>query len=135
MDTSVRREEVGLKFAKHSSKLVRYGIVGLLTFVLYLGVGELLQNASIRLSILAPVAFTAAITFNYLLQRIWVFADERPLAQSFPRYFLMICVGYLINSVVLMTLAPWVPLSIAQLLAVVLIVVSNALFSFFFVFR
>lgn len=117
-----------------SPRVIRYIVVGLLTYAIYAGVGQLLLRAGVRLSILAPTAFTAAIVFNYLMQRVWVFDDRRPLGTTLPKYLIMICVGYVLNSVVLIALVPSIPLSMAQFVSVILVVMSNALFSFLYVF-
>lgn len=119
---------------RFSPRVIRYIVVGLLTYALYAGVGQLLLRTGVRLSILAPTAFTAAIVFNYLMQRVWVFDDRRPLGTTLPKYLIMICVGYVLNSVVLIALVPSISLSMAQFVSVILVVMSNALFSFLYVF-
>ena len=117
-----------------SPRLLRYGVVGLLTYALYAGTGHLLLRAEVSLPVLAPIAFTVAIVFNYLLQRAWVFDDSRPVSGSLPKYLRMVLVGYVINSIVLLTLVPSLSLSLAQFVAVVLVIISNGLFSFLYVF-
>lgn len=83
---------------------------------------------------MAPISFSAAITVNYILQKIWVFQDTRPVINSLPKFFTMTLVGYTINSLLLHALIPDFPLPVAQLIAASTIVISNALFSFLWVF-
>ncbi len=115
-------------------KMGRYVVVGILTLVVYLASGAVMQRLGLTIGWLGPLAFIVAVTFNYLLQRAWVFADSRPVAASLAKYGFMITIGCIINSLTLMVLASHMPLVFAQLTAVVLVVVSNAFFSFFFVF-
>lgn len=116
-------------------KVTRYAVVGAVTLAVYLVVGALLQVTGATVVWLAPVAFAVAVAVNYILQRVWVFADPRPVGASLPKYTLMVAVGGAVNSYVLIALAPRMPLLWAQLLAATLVVLSNALFSFLWTFR
>lgn len=120
--------------SESSIKLARYAIVGIITMVVYLGFGAILQLAGLPINLLALSAFTVAVAVNYLMQRAWVFLDSRPFTDSLPRYSFMISIGYVINSVTLILLAPFMPLLLAQSVAIILVVISNAIFSFLWVF-
>lgn len=115
-------------------RLVRYAVVGIITLAIYLAIGEVVHRLNIPLFWRAPVPFAAAVAANYLLQRAWVFEDPRPTFASLPKFVVMIIVGYVINFLALLTFLPRMPLLLAELSAVVLVVLSNAIFSFWWVF-
>jgi putative flippase GtrA len=117
-----------------SSRLMRYAVVGVLTLAIYLIVGQALNRFEMPILAQASVSFGAAVSLNYFLQKAWVFKDARPTALSLPKYVVMVLVGYVINSLSLIALSPRMPLLLAQLTAVVLVVISNALLSFWWVF-
>lgn len=83
---------------------------------------------------IALISFSAAIIVNYILQKLWVFQDARPVIDSLPKFFTMTLVGYAINSFLLNELIPNYSLPVAQLFTASTIVISNALFSFLWVF-
>lgn len=116
------------------SKMLRYAITGLVTFWIYLLAGFLLDELEVPLVWLAPIAFTVAVSVNYVLQKIWVFKDSRPTISSLPKFFFMVSIGYFINSFVLIALASEMPLVLAQILAAFTVILTNALFSFLWVF-
>jgi len=116
-----------------SIKLVRYAVVGGLTLALYLVCGEVVHGLALPLIWQMSLPFIAAVGFNYVLQRAWVFEDSRPTSSSLPRYGVMIAVGYVINVAALIAFSR-MPLVVAQLAAAVLVVASNAVFSFCWVF-
>jgi putative flippase GtrA len=117
-----------------AARFARYAVVGVSTLAIYLALGEILHRLNAQLFWQASVPFLAAVTFNYLLQRGWVFDDSRPAVASLPKYVVMIVIGYLINFAAFVTLSPQMPLVAAQLIAAVLVVISNAVFSFSWVF-
>lgn len=116
------------------AKLARYAVVGFLTLAIYLLVARAAGRLGLALSWQVSLAFVSAVVVNYLLQRSWVFADRRPAASSLPKYVVMISVGYVVNLVALEALAPRIPMTVALLVAVVAVVISNALLSFTWVF-
>jgi putative flippase GtrA len=117
-----------------ATRLLRYAVVGSLTLAVYLAVGHVVRRLELPLPWQASLAFMAAVTFNYLLQRAWVFEDARPARSSLPKYAVMITVGYMINLAALTAFAPRMPLLLAQLTAVILVVAWNAALSFSWVF-
>jgi putative flippase GtrA len=116
------------------ARLARYAVVGFLTLAIYLFVAKVAARLGMALSWQASTAFISAVVVNYLLQRSWVFADSGPVASSLPKYVVMISVGYVVNLVALEALAPRIPVTVAMLVAVVVVVISNALLSFAWVF-
>jgi len=116
------------------ARLARYAVVGFLTLAIYLLVAKGAGRLGLPLSWQVSLAFISAVVVNYLLQRSWVFADSRPAASSLPRYVVMISVGYMVNLTALEALAPRLPMTVALFLAVVLVVLCNALLSFTWVF-
>lgn len=116
------------------ARLVRYIIVGLTTMGVYLAAGAVLNASGLSIRWIAPLAFGAAILFNYVMQRQWVFSDARPVSASLPKYVIMILTGFIINSVVIETVATQAPLVIAQVIAAVFVIAANALFLFLWVF-
>jgi len=63
-----------------------------------------------------------------------VFVDHRPVFSSLPEYVVMVTVGFIVNSFVLTTLSPQVPLFWSQILAALAVVITNAVFAFLWVF-
>ena len=120
--------------ARLPARLVRYAVVGLLTLAIYLAMGQIAHSLDLPVIWQASLSFGSAVTINYLFQRRWVFGDNRPMAASLPRYAVMIAVGFVINALALLALAPRMPLVVAQLAAGLLVVASNALLSFSWVF-
>lgn len=116
------------------SRVVRYAAVGILTLGIYLVVGEWVQRSGMHFGWQATLPFATAVICNYLLQRSWVFEDARPVASSLPRYAVMIVIGWMLNTLTLFALVSVVSLLLAQLLSALLVVVSNAVFSFAWVF-
>jgi putative flippase GtrA len=56
----------------------KYGIVGLSGYLLNLAVyAALVRGAGVDYLAAAPLAFIAAVTNNYLLNRIWTFRNQR----------------------------------------------------------
>jgi putative flippase GtrA len=117
-----------------TAKLARYAAVGFLTLAIYLVVGKTGERLGLATTWQVSLAFISAVGVNYLLQRSWVFADSRPARSSLPKYTVMISFGYLVNLLAVHMLAPRMPMTIALLVAVVLVVISNALLSFTWVF-
>lgn len=116
------------------ARLLRYAVVGLLTLAIYLAIGELARRLGLAVIWQASLSFGSAVTINYLLQRRWVFGDRRPMAASLPKFAVMIAAGFVINALALLALAPRMPPLVAQLTAALLVVASNALFAFSWVF-
>lgn len=115
-------------------KLLRYAIVGLMTMFVYLGSGAMMQSYGVPISLLASISFSVAITINYIMQKAWVFKNVDYDKRSLQKYIFMICFGYFISIISLIVMAPFTSLFLAQMSAVVLVVISNALFSFLWIF-
>lgn len=115
-------------------KLLRYAIVGLMTMLVYLGSGAMMQSYGVPISLLASISFSVAITINYIMQKAWVFKNVDYDKGSLQKYIFMICFGYFINIISLIVMTPYTSLFLAQMSAVVLVVISNAFFSFLWIF-
>ena len=79
-------------------KLIRFGIVGVLTAVLHYGVlyiGVELVNAHATLA--SSVGFVVAVIFNYFMHYNWTFGEPAPHGRTLGRYLVMISCGFLIN--------------------------------------
>lgn len=113
---------------------MRYAFVGIATLIVYMAVGNTLIQFGISINWMAIISFTAAIAFSYILQKTWVFQDSRPAFKSLPKFLVMTLIGYVINSYVLNELIPQLPIPVAQLIAASAVVISNALFSFCWIF-
>lgn len=114
--------------------VARYAAVGLLTLAVYLAAGHAARALGLPFAAEATLPFALAVAANYLLQRGWVFRDPRPTSASLPRYAVMVGLGCLINAMVLAWSPPQLPLWATQLAAAVLVVASNALLAFTWVF-
>ena len=117
-----------------TSRPGRYVAVGLATLAVYMGVGRWTHGSAMSDFWQAGVPFAVAVAVNYMLQRSWVFAETSPLSGSLPKYTLMVVIGCAINYLALTWLTPRIPLPLAQLTAVSLVVIWNALLSFCWVF-
>lgn len=115
-------------------KLLRYAIVGLMTMLVYLGSGAMMQSYGLPISLMASISFSVAITINYIMQKAWVFKNVDYDKGGLQKYIFMICFGYFINIISLIVMTPYTSLFFSQMIAVVLVVISNALFSFLWIF-
>lgn len=115
-------------------KLLRYAIVGLMTMLVYLGSGAMMQSYGAPISLLASISFSVAIAINYIMQKAWVFKNIDYDKGSLQKYMFMTCFGYFINIISLIVMTPYTSLFLAQMSAFVLVVASNALFSFLWIF-
>jgi putative flippase GtrA len=115
-------------------KIARYATVGILTLSIYILVAKASGLFGLSLPWQVSLAFISAVVFNYLLQRSWVFADSRPVIASLPKYVAMVCVGYVVNLLAIDAMAPRISMTMALVVASALVAMSNALFSFTWVF-
>ena len=102
--------------------------------LVYLGSGAMMQSYGVPISLLALISFSVAIAINYIMQKAWVFKNVDYDKGSLQKYIFMICLGYFINIISLIVVTPYTSLFLAQMSAVVLVVISNALFSFLWIF-
>ena len=59
-------------------QIAKYGLVGISGYLLNLAVyAALVRGAGISYLAAAPLAFVAAVTNNYLLNRLWTFRHQR----------------------------------------------------------
>jgi putative flippase GtrA len=119
-------------------KLIRFGIVGVLTAVLHYGVlyiGVELVNAHATLA--SSVGFVVAVIFNYFMHYNWTFGEPAPHGRTLGRYLVMISCGFLINGGLMYAGEQWwsVHYLLAQALALVAVVLWNFVLSNTWVFR
>ena len=114
-------------------RVTRYAFVGLVTLGVYLVAGREVAAIGAAPLVQASVPFVAAVLVNYVLQRGWVFEDTRPVAATLPRYALMVGIGYLVN-LGAFRISPFAVMLWTQLFAAALVVISNAVQAFLWVF-
>ena len=121
-----------------STKLYRFGVVGVLTAVvhygiLYAGVEALGMGATPASS----VGFVVAVVFNYLMHYSWTFPESAPHGRTLWRYLAMISGGFVLNMVVMHAGVHWLVLHylLTQALALVVVVIWNFILSNLWVFR
>lgn len=134
LDASLCAAEANSVRRLAAAKLMRYATVGFLTLAVYLAVGSGLRWVGASVGVLGALAFAVAVAMNYLLQRVWVFSDSRPVIASLPKYVVMVAVGYALNNYVLTALILEMPLIWAQCAAALAVVASNAGLSFLWIF-
>ncbi len=109
-------------------------MAGCSTFALYLLTGNLLHEANASPQVIASVSFSVVVAINYVVQRFWVFRDERPTLDTLPKFLVKTGVGYTVNITAMTMMMPVMPLIEAQIAAACAVIVSNAFFAFFWVF-
>jgi putative flippase GtrA len=83
------------------SSVVRFLIIGGLSFALDLGLLVLLHEAlGVELWIATPVAFVVSLVFNFLLQRIFTFQATNHRGISALKYVLLVFVNILVSDLI-----------------------------------
>ena len=120
------------------TRVLRFGVVGVLTAVLhygllYVGVEALQLNATVASSL----GFVVAVIFNYLMHYSWTFGEPAPHGRTLRRYLVMITCGFLINAAVMYAGVHWLVLHylLTQALALIVVVLWNFVLSNAWVFR
>ncbi len=124
-------------------RLMRYGIVGVLTAVIHLGVTYVgVEHAGLESTLASSIGFILCIVFNYLMHYHWTFADPEgndqvPHGQALLRYGVMVVCGFLINALVMYAGVHWLSWHylVTQLVAVISVVTWNLVVSNFWVYR
>lgn len=84
------------------AEVVRFGVSGVATEVVYFGLLWLLGRAGeLPMWWRASLAYVGSIAFNYFVQRVFTFRSSKAHSHSGPRYLLVHAVGMGINSGVL----------------------------------
>ena len=119
-------------------KVLRFGIVGVLTALLHYGVLYIgVEVADLHATISSSLGFVVAVIFNYLMHYNWTFGEPAPHGRTLRRYLVMISCGFVINAAVMFASDQWWSLHylLAQALALVVVVLWNFVVSNTWVFR
>jgi len=115
----------------------RYGIVGLSGYLLNLAVyAALVRGAGVNYLVAASLAFIAAVTNNYLLNRIWTFRDQRGhFVLQGARYFVVALCALGVSLLILKSLVELgVDEVAAQAIAIIVVTPTNFLSNKFWSF-
>ena len=113
---------------EHVLQFTRYGIVGLITAIIYLVIGYLLsKRTSLGAISSANIAFVVAIAVNYSFHFLFTFQKKSEHIHSAPRFAATISVGFILNSLVvwLSTSVFQLAQSVAQVVAMLIVIGSN----------
>ena len=119
-------------------KVMRFGVVGVLTAVLHYGVLYLgVELADLRATISSSLGFVMAVIFNYLMHYSWTFGEPAPHGRTLRRYLVMIICGFVINAGIMYASEQWWSMQylLAQAVALVVVVLWNFVVSNTWVFR
>jgi putative flippase GtrA len=115
----------------------KYVIVGLSGYLLNLAVyAALVRRAGVDYLAAAPLAFIAAVTNNYLLNRIWTFRNQRGhFVLQGARFFVVALCALVVSLLILKSLVELgIDAVLAQAIAIVVVTpinfLSNKLWSF-----
>ena len=121
-----------------TQKLIRFGIVGVLTALLqwtllFLGV-EILGADS---TLVSTIAFVIVVTFNYLMHYSWTFTESGPHTETLSRYLFMIFCGLCINGLIMYYGVNYFQINymLVQALAFVAVISWNLTVALLWVFR
>lgn len=120
------------------SRVLRFGVVGVLTAGLHYGlllVGvELLQLDAI---VASSLGFVVAVLFNYVMHYSWTFTHDAPHGRTVGRYGIMISIGFAINGGAMYAGLYWLVWNylLVQALALLLVVSWNFIVSNIWVFK
>jgi len=119
-------------------KIVRFGVVGVLTAVLHYGLLYAgVEVLDLQATLASSLGFPVAVTFNYLMHYNWTFGEPAPHGRTLRRYLVMIGCGFFINGGVVYTsdqIWGWHYL-LAQTAAFAVVVLWNFVLSNIWVFR
>jgi putative flippase GtrA len=117
-----------------SGTLVNLGIFSLIIFVYVEAAGT---RPLIVEQIASGVAFCVAVVGNYYFNRRWTFRHRGPVIAHFGRFFLVSCVGLVLNVLFYTALHSWAGLGehLSELLAIGCVMPMNFVGSKFWAFR
>ena len=122
----------------HHRRLLRYGLVGVLTAAIHYGVlWALVEAADLGPTAASSLGFLLAVIFNYFMHYRWTFATSAPHGRTVVRYLLMIGCGFVLNALVMYTgVQGWGGhYLLVQLLAFAVVISWNFTASSLWVFR
>jgi putative flippase GtrA len=121
-----------------ATRLVRYGVTGLLSAATHLGLLVLLvEVAGWRPVWASTVGFTASVAVSYALQKVWVFQSSAPVSRSFPRFTVVALVALGLNTVILAVGTEFMAAYyvLVQLVALIAIPISNYILNSLWTFK
>ena len=90
----------------NSYRLIKFGMVGALGMVVDFGLTYLMKEKGRFNKYLAnAIGFTAAVVFNYCLNRFWTFQSTGHLPAQLAKFFLVSLVGLGLNTGIVYALA------------------------------
>lgn len=124
--------------AKLTHKFIRYAVVGAIGTGIYVFLLTLLIEV-LRYDpvISSALAFIIIVIISYILNYKWTFRAKNRHRVSFPRYLTVSLMGLLLNTIIMFlavnVFSIWY--GIAQVLAIVLIPISNFILNFYWSFK
>jgi putative flippase GtrA len=124
--------------AKLTKKFIRYAIVGAIGTAIYLFILTLLiEFLRYDPVISSALAFILIVIISYILNYKWTFRAKSRHRISFPRYLTVSFIGLLLNTIIMFlavnVFSIWYGL--AQVIAIVLIPISNFILNFYWSFK
>lgn len=116
--------------------VVRYALAGGLSAAAHLGSLAVLVRFGIDPVSASSIGFAASVVVSYTLQKSWVFRSPRSHARAIPRFAVAVLVGFLLNTFIMGAGTYFYPSQylLVQLVALVLIPLSNYLVNSFWTF-
>jgi putative flippase GtrA len=108
-------------------KLVRFGMTGLSSSLLYALLVSLLLRIPDGMVLAHCIAYALAIPYSYFAQRGFTFRSSQSHAISFPRFVLTNILGFLLSTAIVATA---VALKIPAMIAIALVVIVVPLISY-----
>lgn len=106
MDRSSTREDKGWVVVLLEHRVIRFLIIGVLSFAVDLGLLMLLHEAfDVALWIATPVAFLTSLVFNFLLQRGWAFKATNKAPASALKYGVLVLFNLLATEAIVLLFA------------------------------
>src|SRR5688500_11373336 len=119
-------------------QFARFGVVGLAAAAAYYAIlAGLVELTGMPVLVATSIAFVTVCIANYFSHRLWTFASSDAHASAFPRFVLMVAVGFCINWGVMLTGVSLLGLNylLVQAAAIACVVTWNYLLSSYWVFR
>lgn len=119
-------------------RLGRFAAVGLsATGAYYAILAGLVELAAAPVLLATSIAFVAVCLANYALHHFWTFRSGETHGAAFPRFVLMVALGFAINGCVMFAGVSLAGLNylLVQAAAIATVVAWNYLLSFYWVFR
>ena len=118
-------------------RFLRFSVVGAVVAAIYVAGFTLLSHAGMNLYLANLIAFTVAVTFQYLAQTLWTFKGSIGDHSQGVRFGVTIGLGLALSTIISSVLAPafgW-PSWLAASLVAVLLPITNFVAFRFWVYR